>query len=99
MRILLKILLFPITLILTLVVNVSAFLVGGISGVLNLISGLLFTGALLMCGLAVFDSDIYWQPAIVLAVVSFIISPYGVPKVAAWLVVKLAELNEIIKEI
>ena len=100
MRILLKVLLFPVTLILMLAVNVSAFLVGGIGFLLNVVSGLLFTIAVLMCGLAIYDSHTYtWQPVIVSAVVSFIMSPYGVPKVAVWLVVKLNELNDLIKAI
>ena len=99
MRILLKVLLFPITLILTFVVNVSAFLVGGIGFLLNIVSGLLFTIAVLMCGLAIFDGSTYWQPAIVSAVVSYLLSPYGLPKLTVWLVVKLDELNDLIKAI
>jgi len=100
MRILFKIILFPISLILTLAVNVSAFLVGGIGNILKIISGLLFLGTLLMGGFAIFKSDIYtWQPVIVLGIVSFLISPYGLPKLAEWLVVKLNDLNDLIKEI
>jgi len=100
MRIFIKILLFPIALILTIVVNVSAFLVGRIGGVLKIIAGLLFTAGIIMCGFAIFKSDIYsWGTPIILAVVSFIISPYGLPKFAAWLVGKLDDLNDFIKEI
>jgi len=100
MRILFKVILFPISLILTLVVNVSAFLVGGIGNILKIISGLLFLGTVLMGGFAIFKSDIFtWQPVIVLGIVSFLISPYGLPKLAEWLVVKLNDLNDLIKAI
>jgi hypothetical protein len=91
---------FPITLLLSLVVNVSAFVIGIVGGLLNIVSFLLFGGALIMFGFALFGSgDYYWQPAIVIAIVSFIISPYGLPKLAAWLVCKLDSLNNLIKEI
>ena len=100
MRILIKILLYPISLILTIVVSVSAFLFGSIGGVLKIISGLLFTAGIIMCGFAIFKSDIYsWETPIILAVVSFIISPYGLPKFATWLVGKLDNLNDFIREI
>lgn len=100
MRIIFKVLLFPISLILTLVVNISAFLVSGIGTLLNIISGLLFVGTVLMGGLAIFKSDIYtWQPVIIVGLAAFIISPYGLPKLAEWLVIKLDDLNDLIKEI
>jgi integral membrane sensor domain MASE1 len=99
MRILLKILLFPISLILTVAVHVSAFLVGGFGAILNIISGLLFVGTLLMGGLAIFNDNFTWQPAIVLGIAAFLISPYGLPKLAEWLVVKLDDLNDLIKAI
>lgn len=100
MRVLFKLLLFPISLILTIVVYVCAFFVGGFGIVLKIISGLLFACMLLMGGFAIFKSNVYdWQPVIVLAVVSFLLSPYGLPKLAEWLVIKLAELNDLIKEI
>jgi hypothetical protein len=101
MRILLKILLLPISLVLSLVVNLSAFLVGVIGGLLNIISTLLIIGAVLMFGSVIFGSSSYvnWQPAIILTVVAFIISPYGLPKIAAWLVIKIDDLNDFIKGI
>ena len=90
---------FPLSIILTLAVHVSAFLVGGIGNILNIISGLLFLGTVIMGGFAIFNDSYTWQPVIVLAAVSFLISPYGLPKLAEWLVIKLAELNGLIKEI
>jgi len=100
MRILFKILLFPFSLILSVVVGVSAFLVGGFGRVLAILSGLLFLGAFLMGGLAIFKGDIYtWEAPIVIAVVSFLISPYGLPKLAEFAVERLADLNETIKTI
>lgn len=101
MRILLKILLFPISFVLTILVHVSCFLVGTLSGLLNILSFFLFLGALLMAGFAIFGSgySAQWQPAIGLIVVSFIISPYGLPSIAAWLVGKVDSLNDFIKAI
>ena len=99
MRTLLKILLFPFSLILTLVVYVCAFLVGGFGIVLKIISGLLFLIAVVMCGFALFNDSYDWMPAIVSGIAAFLLSPYGLPKLAEWLVIKLAELNGAIKSI
>ena len=100
MRILFKIVLFPISLILAVVVHVSCFLVERVGGLLSIVSFLLFMGALLMFGFAVFKPDnTYRQPAIISAVISFIISPYGLPKIAVLFVCKIDELNNMIKSI
>jgi len=101
MRVLFKIVLFPISLMLTLLVHVACFLVSTIGGLLNVISFLLFFCALIMFGFAIFDNNTgyYLEPAIIASVVSFLISPYGLPKLAAWFVVKLDDLNDLIKEI
>ena len=100
MRIFFKVLLFPVSLILTLLVSVSSFLVGGVGNVLKIISGLLFLGTLAMGGLAIFKSDVYdWMPVIVIGAAAYLISPYGLPKLAEWLVVKLDDLNDLIKAI
>ena len=100
MRMFFKILLFPVTLILAVVVHVSCFLVERIGGLLSIISFLLFMGALLMFGFTVFKpDDTYRQPAIISAVISFIISPYGLPKIAVLIVCKIDELNKMIKSI
>lgn len=100
MRTIFKVVLLPISLILTIVVHVSAFLVSGIGNILNIISGLLFMVMILMGGFAIFKSDVYdWQPVIVLGIAAFLISPYGLPKLMEWLVEKLDALNDLIKEI
>ena len=101
MRTLLKILLFPVSLVLTLVVHVACFLVDSISGLLNIISFLLFLGGMVMVGFAIHDGGKYdsWQTAIIILIVSFVVSPYGLPKIAAWLVLKLDDLNDFIKTI
>ena len=100
MKILLKILLLPITFILSIIVHASCFLVSAIGGLLNVLSFLILLGALALFGFAIYESGgTYWQPAIVLTVVAFVISPYGLPKVAALLVGKIDELNELIKSI
>ena len=101
MKTMLRILLFPVRIILTLVVNISCFLVSGISGILSVLSFILFAGALMMFGFAVFGSSggHYWQPAVATIIVSYLISPYGVPRLAAWLVIKVDDLNDFIKAI
>jgi hypothetical protein len=99
MRIILKILLFPFSLLLSLVVSVSAFLVGGFSVILNIISGSLFLITVAMCGFALFHDSYDWMPAIVSGIAAYLISPYGLPKLAALLVVKLDDLNDLIKAI
>jgi len=100
MKIILKIILMPISLILSLIVNVSSFLVSMIGGLLNVISFILFLCALLLFGMALFDKvhNDYWGGLFVL-IAAFIISPYGLPKLAAVLVVKLDDLNDLIKNI
>ena len=101
MRKLIKILLFPITLILTILVNVSYFIVGGITVLLNIISFLLFIGSVIMFGVYFFGSggNSELMAAIIIFAVSFLISPYGLPKLTAWLVSKVDDLNNLIKEI
>jgi hypothetical protein len=86
-------------LVLSLVVNLSAFLVGVIGGLLNIISVLLTIGALIMFGYFLSGDSGSLQTAIVITVLAFIISPYGLPKIAAWLVIKIDDLNDFIKGI
>ena len=101
MSILVKVLLFPIKIILTILVHISCFLVESIGGLLSIISSLLFLIAAVMFGAVIFGNDNRYllQPAIVVTVISFLISPYGLPKCAAWLVVKVDDLNNYLKAI
>jgi hypothetical protein len=98
MKTLIKILLFPITMILTIVIHITAFVVEKVSVLLNIISGLLFLGAVLMGGFAIFGNEHYtWVAPAILAAAAFLISPYGIPKVAEWLVLRVNDFNEFVK--
>ena len=94
MRILLKIILFPISLVLTIFVAVCRFVSGFSGALLAVISFILFVLAVLTLILL---KDI--KGAITAAVFSFLISPYGVPMFAEWLIDRLDDLNYAIKSI
>ena len=106
MRVFFKVLLFPISLILTIVVPISEFLIIKLAVLLNIASGILFLGALLgflqyffgwpMGGAGNTQNLI---SAIVAVVFSFLLSPFGLPTLAIWIVSRLAILNELIKSI
>jgi hypothetical protein len=106
MRILFKILLFPISLALTITVALSNFIIVRCAVILNIISGLLFLGALI-CYTQYFFGFPYGKAgethelvtAITVTVMAFIISPYGLPTFSLWVVEKLEDLNLAIKSI
>lgn len=106
MRIFFKIILFPISFVLTILVAVFTFLVGRVAILLNIISGILFLGAILA-----FLQYLFGWPygiagntqtlitAIIATVAAFILSPYGLPTAAIWILAKLELLNDTIKAI
>jgi uncharacterized membrane protein YGL010W len=94
MRILFKIILFPITLVLSIVVGVCRFVCGFSGAVLGVISTLLLTLALLTLILLKEPSG-----ALTTAIIAFVVSPYGIPKLAEWLIDRLEDLNFAIKSI
>lgn len=106
MRIIFKILLFPISLILTIFVAISNFLIVKCAIILNIASGILFLGALATMLVYLFGWP-YGEAghtehlimAIVGVVLSFLLSPFGLPTLMAWIVSKLDALNEAIKSI
>ena len=106
MRIFFKIILFPFSLILTIFVAVSMFLVERVAGLLNILSGILFLGAVVAYvqyffgwpyGVAGNTGDLV--AAICATAFAFILSPYGLPTVAVWVLAKLETLNDLIKAI
>jgi 4-hydroxybenzoate polyprenyltransferase len=98
MQTIIKILLFPITFTLTILVHIAAFAVEKVGVLLNIVSGLLFTGAVIMGGFAIFGNEHYtWITPAILAAVAFLISPYGIPKIAEWLVLRVNDFNEFVK--
>ncbi|MEG1475697.1 MAG: CD1845 family protein [Longicatena sp.] len=94
MRILLKILLFPITLALTIIVLVCQFLCVFSSMLLSIVAFLLF-----VLGLAVmvFIGEIGEGLKALFA--AYLISPYGLPMLAAWLIGAVDGLNDRLKAI
>jgi len=106
MRIFFKIILFPFSLILTIFVAVFMFLVERVAVLLNILSGILFFGALTQYIQYFFgwpygtagDSGAL-VAAICATAFAFILSPYGLPTVAVWVLAKLETLNDAIKSI
>lgn len=106
MRILFKILLFPVSLLLTIFVAISNFLIVKCAIILNIVSGILFLGALAALVQYLFGWP-YGEPGhpqnlVVVAtgvILSFLLSPFGLPTLAAWIVSKIDLLNELIKSI
>jgi hypothetical protein len=94
MRFLFKIVLFPITMVLSIVVGVCRFVCGFSGAVLGVISILLLTLALLTLILLKEPGG-----ALTTAIIAFVVSPYGIPKLAEWLVDRLEDLNDAVKSI
>jgi hypothetical protein len=106
MRIFFKVLLFPLSLLLSIVVGVAGFLVERCAVILNIVSGIVFIAALAgysqyLFGWPVGDAGNMptLQLAIFATVFAFLLSPYGLPTLAMWLVGKLDDLNGAIKSI
>jgi hypothetical protein len=105
-RIFFKILLFPISLALTIFIAVFTFLVERVAGLLNIFSGILFIGAVITF-IQYFFGWPYGEAGATYALVTaisvtafaFILSPYGLPTVMIWILAKLAMLNNAIKAI
>ena len=89
MRILLKIFLFPITLILTVILLICEFICLFGTMLFSILALLLFTLAL---GIMIFLGET--QEGIKTLVLAYIISPYGVPMLAAWMIGKIGQINE-----
>ncbi|WP_352407248.1 CD1845 family protein [Acetoanaerobium noterae] len=94
MRILLKILLFPITLILTVILLICEFICLFGTMLLSILALLLFILAL---GILIILGET--QEGIKTLVLACIISPYGVPMLVAWLISIIREVNEGLKSI
>lgn len=94
MRILLKILFFPITLILTVLILFFDFICLFSTAVLSILSFVVFMIALGTIFILRETSE--GRRIIVLA---YLISPYGIPMFAAWLIAKIEGLNDMLKSI
>ena len=106
LKIFLKVLLFPISLLLTVFVKVSMFAVERLAGLLNILSAIMIVAAL-----AGYSQYLFGWPfgtagnaptlqlAVIGTVFAFILSPYGLPTLAAWLLGMIDNLNGAIKSI
>ena len=94
MRILLKILLFPITLALSIIVLLCQFLCVSSSMLLSILAFLLFVLALAIMALL---GEVGEGLKALLA--AYLISPYGIPMLASWLIGTVDGLNERLKSI
>lgn len=94
MRILLKILLFPITLMVSIILLVCQFVCVFSSMLLSILAFVLFA-----LGLAsmVFLGDV--KQGLTALFIAFLLSPYGLPMIAAWLIGTIGGINERLKSI
>ena len=92
MRILLKILLFPITLVLSILVLVLQFITSFSSAFMTILALFFFAGGFVLLTL---QSD--WKGFLALLVVAFLLSPYGLTRLAYVIVEKLAYFNAYLK--
>ena len=94
MRILLKILLFPITLALSIIVLVCEFLCVFSTMLLSILAFLMFVLAL---AIMILLGEVGEGLKALLA--AYLISPYGIPMFAAWLIGTVGGINERLKAI
>ena len=106
MRIFFKILLFPVSLLLTIIVAVSTFLIERCAVILSIFSGIMFLAALAGYAQYLFGFPVgasgnisTLQLAIFGTVFAFLLSSYGLPLFAKWLVEKIDNLIYAIRSI
>ena len=104
MRILFKILLFPITIILTIIVFAGCFLIDYCSRLLSIIAGIVFILAIVTF-IMYFTDFMHSHDTFTLIcgstymVIAWLLSPYGLPIFSTWVLEKLSDLNDTIKAI
>ena len=92
MRLIFKLLAFPFVLVTGILYLVCKFLVIASGAVLGILSGIVFLAAL-----ALFFAAGFW-PGLSWLVIAFLISPYGLPMAAAWVVGMLGGVNSALKD-
>jgi len=97
MRILLKILFFPVTLILSLFVAVCRFIFCFSEALLSVISSIVVF--ILIAALIIPTIETPFKTMLPLWAMAFLISPFGIIRFADWLLDKLDDLNFAIKSI
>lgn len=92
MRLIFKLLAFPFVLITGLLYLVCKFLVIASGAVLGILSGIVFLASLVLFFTAGVWAGLAWL------VIAFLISPYGLPMAAAWLVGMIGGANHALKD-
>ena len=92
MRLIFKLLAVPFVLVAGILYLVCKFLVIVSGAVLGILSGIVFLAAL-----ALFFAAGFW-PGVSWLVIAFLISPYGLPMAAAWMVGMLGGVNSALKD-
>lgn len=92
MRLIFKLLAFPFVLVTGLLYLVCKFLVIASGAVLGILSGIVFLASLVLFFTAGVWAGLAWL------VIAFLISPYGLPMAAAWLVGMIGAANHALKD-
>ena len=92
MRLIFKLLAFPFVLVTGLLYLVCLFLVIASGAVLGILSGIVFLASLVLFFTAGVWAGLAWL------VIAFLISPYGLPMAAAWLVGMIGGANHALKD-
>ena len=93
MRFILKIFAAPIVVVLTILVAVLSFLLSMATWILNILALFFF-----ICGIFAWAIAHEAKEGISMIITAFVLSPFGLPAVAGWLVDKLDTLNYNLKE-
>lgn len=101
MRILIKIILFPVTLALSILVVLLNFLIEYGGGLANIVAGLLFTLGVVFIGAKLIGwiDSTTWGVVAIPFVCAFLLSPYGLTGLVALIAGGLDSFNELLKGI
>jgi len=94
MRIILKILLFPVVVLLTVVVAMCRFLCTFSTMLLSILAMVMF---LLSLGTMIILNDV--PGGLKAMLLAYLVSPFGIPLFASWLVEKVDDFNYLLKSI
>ena len=92
MRLIFKLLAFPFVLVTGLLYLICKFLLIASGAVLGILSGIVFLASLVLFFTAGMWAGLEWL------VIAFLISPYGLPMAAAWLVGMIGGANHALKD-
>lgn len=92
MRLIFKLLVFPFVLVTGLLYLVCKFLLIASGAVLGILSGIVFLASLVLFFTAGMWAGLAWL------VIAFLISPYGLPMAAAWLVGMIGGANHALRD-